>query len=90
MTDLKKKVSRRDDGAIVRDRGKLRRLIVTLYPGGTIGLRPEKTRKEEIISFAGVYHAAVKARVMKEQAEKREAAKKAKKEKQAARKARRS
>jgi uncharacterized protein YcfJ len=73
MTDLKKKVTRRDDVSLVRDRGKLRRVIVTLYPGGTIGFRLEKTRKEEIITVAGAYHQAVKARVMKEQAEKRTA-----------------
>lgn len=73
MTELKKKVVRRDDASFIRDRGKLRRVVITLYPGGTIGLRPEKTRQEELISVAGAYHAAVKARVMKEQAEKRTA-----------------
>jgi hypothetical protein len=78
MTPLNKKVSRRDDAATVREKGKLRRIVITLYPGGTIGLRPEKTRQEEFISVQGAYHLAVKNRINRERAEKR-AVKQAKK-----------
>lgn len=35
MTRLKKPVTRQSD-SLVRDRGRLRELVVTLYPGGTI------------------------------------------------------
>lgn len=70
MTDLRKPVSRRTDTTI-RDAGKSRRLVVTLYPGDVIGVRPEKTRREERTTLAAVYDLAVKARVRLEQAEKR-------------------
>jgi hypothetical protein len=54
---------------MVRDRGRLRPLVVTLYPNGTMGLRPSKTRKEEIISLESCYETAIKQRVAREQAE---------------------
>lgn len=74
MTDLNKLVKRRTD-TVVRDTGKSRRLVVTLYPGGVIGLRPEKTRREEIISVEAAWSAAVKMRVAKERSEKQTARK---------------
>ena len=74
MTDLHKPIKRRTD-ATVRDGGKARRIVVTLYPGNTIGLRQEKTRREELISIEAAYSLAVKMRVAKEQAEKRKGGK---------------
>lgn len=70
MTDLTKPVRRRTDSTI-RDAGKPRRIVTTLYPGDTLGLRPEKTRREEFISLTTVYEYAIKLRVRKEQAERR-------------------
>ena len=70
MTDLLKQVKRRTN-ATIRDDGKSRRLVVTLYPGGVIGLRPEKTRREELISVEAAWSQAVKMRVARERAEKR-------------------
>lgn len=59
--------------ATVRDRGKTRNLAVTIFPNNTIGLRPSGTRKKrmEIVTLDSVYSLAVKQRVAKEQAEKR-------------------
>ena len=72
MTDLNKPVTRRS-GFHVRDAGKLRRIVVTLYPHGFIGLRPEKTRREETIGLHAAYDMAVKMRVARERAEKQAA-----------------
>ena len=74
MTDLHKPVSRRTDSTI-RDAGKRRRLVVTLYPGDVIGIRPERTQREEITTLEAVYGMAVKCRVRKEQADKKKARK---------------
>lgn len=63
MTDLKTKVSRRCQTAFCG-----RRIVVTLYPGDLIGLRPERTKREEIVPLAAVYAAAVKSRVAAERA----------------------
>ncbi len=76
-TKLTKPVKRLS-ASIVRDAGKIRNLVITLYPNDTIGLRPEKTRREEIVTLGSVYALAVRQRAMKEHAEKL-AAKKAKK-----------
>ncbi len=70
MTDATKPVKRRTD-ALVRDDGKLRRLVVTIYCNGTLGVRPEKTRREEIVSIAAIYSLGVKQRVAQERAEKK-------------------
>ena len=70
MTDLRKPVSRRTENT-VRDAGRPRRLVVTLYPGDVIGLRPEKTRREERTTLAAVYDLAVKQRVALERREKK-------------------
>lgn len=67
MTPLNKPVTRRSEET-VREAGKLRRIVVTLYPNGTIGLRPEKTRREEILPIEAVYITALKARVASERA----------------------
>lgn len=77
MTKLKSEVIRMS-GAEIRDRGKYRRLVITLFPNDTIGLRPEKTRKQEIVSLDSVYSLAVKQRVAAEKRDKL-AAKKARK-----------
>ncbi len=76
MTDLNKPVRRRTSTS-VRDGGRPRRIVVTLYPGDYLGLRQEGTRREETIALEAIYSAAVKARVLRERAEKR-AAKRAK------------
>ena len=68
MTHLQKPVRRTTDST-VRDCGKVRALVVTLYPNGTIGLRPQKTRREEIVTLDSVYSLAVKQRVAKERTE---------------------
>lgn len=67
MTRLNKKVTRHSD-TTVRDGSKLRALVVTLYPGGLLGLRPAKTRREELVPLDFVYSFAVKLRVQNERA----------------------
>ena len=69
-TALTKKVIRRTD-EYVREAGKFRRLVVTLYPSGMIGLRPEKTRREELYPLSRIYFAAVRDRVTREKADKK-------------------
>ena len=54
MTPLTKRVTRRSD-ATIPDGGKRRRLVITLYPNDTLGLRPEKTQREELISLEAIY-----------------------------------
>ena len=68
MTPLKKAVTRRSE-ELMRDRSKFRRIIVTLYPAGFIGLRLEKCRRQETLSMRGAYEAAVQTRVTRERAE---------------------
>lgn len=66
MTALTKAVRRLTETS-VRDQGKSKRLVVTLYPGGLVlGLRPERTRREETITLDAVYSLAVKMRVSAE------------------------
>jgi hypothetical protein len=62
MTPLTRKVTRRSSETY-RDRSKLRRIVITLYPTGFIGLRLEKTRQEETLSLPAAYEMAVRARV---------------------------
>lgn len=62
MTRLTKPVRRTSD-ATVRDGRKRRELVVTLYPGGFMGLRMAKCRTEETIPLDCVYSLAVKMRV---------------------------
>ena len=70
MTPFKKAVRRRSE-ALYRDRSKFRRIVVTLYPAGFIGLRLEKCRHEETLSIRAAFETAVKTRVMRRQAERR-------------------
>jgi hypothetical protein len=69
MTPLTRKVTRRSSETY-RDRSKLRRIVVTLYPSGMIGLRLEKTRQEETLSLSAAYEMAVRARVAFERVQK--------------------
>ena len=64
-TPLNKSVSRVSSER-VRDGSKYRALVVTLYPSGDIGLRPQGTRREERYPLEAVYHIALKARVFNE------------------------
>ena len=77
MRSLNKKICRRIDMSIIRDKGKVKALVATLYPNGTLGLRPEKTRqkREELISLESCYGLAIKQRVAREKAIKFEAKK---------------
>jgi len=50
----------------VRDDGRNKPLVVTLYPNGDIGLRPKGTRREERYPLDAIYSIAVKARVLSE------------------------
>jgi hypothetical protein len=68
MTPLKKAVTRRSEERM-RDRSKFRRIVVTLYPAGFIGLRLEKCRHEETLSMRAAFETAVQTRVMRERAE---------------------
>lgn len=77
-TELKKPIKRRTMER-VRDGGKPRRLVVTLYPTGFIGLRQEGRRKEETVTIEGVYQYAIRNRLAVERMEKAKA-KKAKRE----------
>lgn len=70
MTDLSKPVRRRS-ADYKRDGGKLRRVVVTLYPAGYIGLRLERTRREETLPITAAFDAAVKMRVAYERAQRK-------------------
>jgi hypothetical protein len=62
VTPLARKITRRS-AETYRDRSKLRRIVITLYPAGMIGLRLEKTRREETLALSLAYETAVRARV---------------------------
>jgi hypothetical protein len=68
MTPLKKAVTRRSEEHY-RDPSKFRRIVVTLYPAGFIGLRFEKCRQEETLSIRAAYETAVQTRVLRERTE---------------------
>ena len=74
-TKLNKEITRVSN-EVVRDTGKFRNLVVTLYPSGDIGLRPQGTRREERYPLEAVYHLALKARVAAEKLAKKKGAKK--------------
>lgn len=74
-TQLNKAVSRRTEDTI-RDGGKRRRMVVTLYPNSTIGIRPERTRREELIPLETVWWHALKARVTAEREAKKKSRRK--------------
>ena len=69
MTPLNKPVVRKTNST-VRDRGVVRNLVVTIFPNGTVGLRPERTRQTEIVTLDSIYALAIKQRVVRERAEK--------------------
>jgi len=64
VTALTKPVSRRSDsrldGSFGPDRDK--RIVVTLHPDGRIELRPERTRRAEVVHLVDVYRWAVRCR----------------------------
>jgi hypothetical protein len=68
MTPLTRKVVRRSSETY-RDRSRMRRIVITLYPTGVIGLRLEKTRQEETLSLAAAYEMAVRSGVAFERAQ---------------------
>ena len=69
MTPLTRKVVRRS-AETYRDRSRMRRIVITLYPSGVIGLRLERTRQEELLPLQTAYETAVRARVAFERARK--------------------
>lgn len=69
MTKLTKPVRRASD-AIVRSGGKLRNIVVTIYPNDTIGFRLSKTRKEEILPIGSAFQLAIRARLANEKHQK--------------------
>ena len=71
MTTTLNKPVRRKSRETIRDAGRTYALVVTLYPNGLLGLRPERTRREELIPLAAVWFSAVKMRVAAEVAAKR-------------------
>lgn len=60
---------RRRSEEVYRDRSTFRRIVVTLYPAGFIGLRLEKCRHEETLSLRAAYEIAVKLRIMRDRSE---------------------
>ena len=48
-----------------------RRIVVTVYPSGRLGLRSERSRREESLDVTAAYCIAVKARVLAERNAKR-------------------
>jgi hypothetical protein len=70
MTDLNRPIRRRT-ASTCRERGRLRRIVATLYPSGVLGLRPERCRREETITLESCYSIAVKQRVAAERAARR-------------------
>lgn len=55
----------------IRSGGKQRRVVVTVYPSGTLGLRLERTRREEQVLASTVYAMAVRLRIVSERAAKK-------------------
>lgn len=53
MTKLSKPVRRKVETAVER-----RGLVITLYPGGAIGLRPARCRTEHVVPISRVYRLA--------------------------------
>lgn len=75
MTTFLTKPVKRKSTSLTRDAGKMRAIIVTLYPGNYVGLRPEGTRREETITLGAMYDVAIKMRVSAARAEKAKAKK---------------
>lgn len=71
-TALTKPVSRKS-GVLQRDGRKFRNLIITIYPnrdGDFIGIRPQGTRREEILPLGAAYDLSVKLRISAQRAAK--------------------
>ncbi len=68
---LTKAVSRVTVALLLRDAGVDKSIVCTLYPNGTIGLRPSGARvaREEVISMVSAYETAIKQRVAFNRAE---------------------
>lgn len=75
MTTPLNKTVKRLSHARVRDRSKFRALVVSLHPGDFIGLRMQGCRSLETFPIDALYSIAVKARVARERALKKEARK---------------
>ncbi len=62
---LTKAVTRVTVATHLRDGGTEKAVVCTLYPNGTIGLRPAGARsnREEVISMVSAYETAIKQRV---------------------------
>ena len=71
--ELRRTVAARLDGSFGPDRGK--RIVVTLHPDGRLELRPERTRRGEVIALVDAYRWAVQCRVNAGTRAKREARK---------------
>lgn len=52
-------------------RPKARRIVVTVYPAGHLGLRAERSRREELLDIGAAYCRAVKERVLAERAQRK-------------------
>lgn len=50
---------KRETSATVRDGGRERQVIVTVYPDGTLGFRLKRTRREYCLSAAACFNRAV-------------------------------
>lgn len=77
MTDLTKPVKRRAT-IILDNRIKERardKIVVTLYPDGTIGFRPSRCRKEYTVPIVTCYRAALQAHALEVKKQKTEAKK---------------
>lgn len=72
MTKLKKPVRRISD-EWVREQGKLRPIVVSVYPGDVIGFRLMGTRREERTTIRACRDLAIKLRVRSEKREKKAA-----------------
>ena len=70
MTDLTRPVRRRSE-QLKRSGGRFRRIVVSIYPAGFIGLRLERTRQEELLPIEAAYDVAVKMRVYSERVSKK-------------------
>ncbi len=67
MTALRKPVQREVSGLLRED------LIVSLYPGGVIGIRAKRTRREYQLRLVTVYRQAIEAAHAQARLEKHEA-----------------
>lgn len=74
MTTLSTKPTTRETSAYVRERGKLRPLVVTVH-GSLLELRPKGLRTREVVDLSSCYFNAVKARVAREKFERLKARK---------------